>query len=204
MVQTTIFLSPESAAASSPLLLLLSPLIVATTPVVRFEIEDRFLQLRVDHVSVRDDQHGVEQLVVLSVMQIGQKVSGPRNRVRLAGAGRVLNQVLAARSVRQHGGLQCASGVELVIPGEDDRLDLLLVVLLSHQIPAENLQPALPFPDLFPQVRCPVSAVRIQRIARRSVVALIERQEHGLNGRNTVSVLFSRVVIRTSRLLTAK
>ena len=35
MVQTTIFLSPESAAASSPLLLLLSPLIVATTPVVR-------------------------------------------------------------------------------------------------------------------------------------------------------------------------
>jgi hypothetical protein len=35
IVQTTIFLSPDNAAASSPLLLLLSPLITATTPTVR-------------------------------------------------------------------------------------------------------------------------------------------------------------------------
>ena len=65
MVQTTIFLSPDSAAASSPLLLPSLPLIVATTPVCPLEIEDRFLQLRVDHRAVGDDQHGIEDLLGL-------------------------------------------------------------------------------------------------------------------------------------------
>ena len=37
MVQTTIFLSPDSASASSLLLLPLSPLIVVTTPVMRWK-----------------------------------------------------------------------------------------------------------------------------------------------------------------------
>ena len=37
IVQTTIFLSPESASASSPLLLPSLPLIVATTPVCRWK-----------------------------------------------------------------------------------------------------------------------------------------------------------------------
>jgi hypothetical protein len=38
MVQTTIFLSPDKASANSALLLLPSPVIVATTPVWRWKM----------------------------------------------------------------------------------------------------------------------------------------------------------------------
>ena len=51
------------------------------------EIEDRFLQLRVDDGAVRDDQHSVEDLFALGIVQVGQKMCGPGNGVRLARAG---------------------------------------------------------------------------------------------------------------------
>ncbi len=44
----------------------------------------------------------MESACSIRYMQIGQKVSGPRDGVRLAGACRMLNQVLANRSLRQH------------------------------------------------------------------------------------------------------
>ena len=78
----------------------------------------------------------------------------------------MLNQVLATRSLRQHGGLQLSSCVELVKTGEEDLLDVFLSILLSHQIAAKNLQPAFTLPDLFPEVGGAVSAVWVQGIAR--------------------------------------
>ena len=59
------------------------------------EVEDRFLKLRVDHVAVGDDEHGVEHLLVLRVVQLGEEVGRPRDGVRLARAGRVLDEILA-------------------------------------------------------------------------------------------------------------
>ena len=143
-----------------------------------FKVEDRFLQLRVDHVAVGHHQDGIEQLLVLRIVQVGQEVGGPRDRVGLARAGRMLNQVLAARPVVEHGGLELSGRVELMKPGEDDLLDLLLLVLLSDQVAAEDFEPALPLPDLLPQVGGAMAAVRVHRVAGPAVVALVERQEH--------------------------
>ena len=43
------------------------------------EVKDGLLQLRVQHVAVRDDQDAVEQLLVLGIVQVGQEVGGPGN-----------------------------------------------------------------------------------------------------------------------------
>ena len=176
IVQTTIFLPPASASASWPLLLAPSLLIVATTPLRALEVEDRLLQLAVDHVAVGDDDDGREQLLVRRVVQVGEEMRRPRDRVGLARAGRVLDQVFPARPFGEHGGAQLAGGVELVIAGEDQRLDLLLRVPLRDDVAAEDFEPAVALPDLLPQVarRMPV---RVRRVARAAVVALVERQE---------------------------
>ena len=110
MVQTTIFLSPESASASSPLLLPSSPLIVATTPVVRSK--SKIASCSCESITLRSETTStvVEHLLVLRVVQVGQEVRRPRDGVRLARAGRVLDQVLAARPVaRARPPAACAS-----------------------------------------------------------------------------------------------
>ena len=65
----------------------------------------------------------------VGVVQLGEKVRGPGDGVRLARAGRVLDEILAARSVREHGHLQFARHVELMKPGEND---LLICFFLSR------------------------------------------------------------------------
>jgi hypothetical protein len=64
MVQTTIFLSPDSASASLLLLLPSFLVIFATTPCGALEIEQRLLELRIDDVAVGHHQHGIEDLLV--------------------------------------------------------------------------------------------------------------------------------------------
>jgi hypothetical protein len=64
-----------------------------------------------------------------------------------------------------------------VIAREDDALQLLLLVAPGDEVAPEDLQPALARPDLLPEIRSPVSALRIDRIARAAVVAQVERQE---------------------------
>ena len=141
----------RAPSASSPLLLPPSPLIVATTPVVRSK--SKIASCSWVSITLRSETtRTVEQLLVLRVVQVGQEVRRPRDRVGLARAGRVLDQVLAARPFRQHGGLQLAGGVELVIAGEDELLDLLLLVLLRDEVAAEDFEPALALPDLLPEV----------------------------------------------------
>ena len=142
------------------------------------EVEDRLLQLGVQHVAVADHQHTVKQLLVLGVVQVGQKVGGPCNGIGLARAGAVLDQVLLPRALRQHRIQQLAGGVQLVVTREDDPGDLLLAVTPGHQIAANDFQPAIPLPDLFPQV---VGAVArgVGRVAGGAVVALVEGQELG-------------------------
>ena len=83
-------------------------------------------------------------------MQVREKVRRPRNRIRFARSGRMLNQILGADPFGQNGLLQFAGRIELMVPGKQDFFDLLLVVLLGDQVTAENFQPALPFPDFFP------------------------------------------------------
>ena len=143
------------------------------------KVKQRLLQLRVDDIAVRNHQHGVEHLAVLGVVQLGQEVRRPGNRVGLARTCRMLDQVLAARAVLQHRPLELARHVQLVVARKDDALDLLFLVALGDQVAAQDFQPAVNRPDLLPQVGGAVAAQRIDRVAGRALVAQVEGQKHG-------------------------
>ena len=137
------------------------------------EAEDSVLQLLVDHVAVGDHQHGVEDLALLVVVQIGEEVRRPGDGVCLAAACRVLDQELAPGTLLPHRAHQLARGVQLMKAGEDQPLDSLLLVALLDKIAPQNLQPALALPHLLPQVRRAV-ACGGRRISGCACVALVE------------------------------
>ena len=91
----------------------------------------------------------------------------------------MLHEVPGTRSVGEHGRLQLACHIELMKTRKDDGLDLLLVVTLGDEVPAQDLEPAIARPHLLPEVRRAVAACGIHWIAGGPVVALIEGQERG-------------------------
>ena len=199
MVQTTIFLSPDKRLRQLAALAAVVALDGRHHAGRALEVEERLLQLRVDHVAVGDHQHGVEHLLVLRVVQLGEKVRRPRDGVGLARAGRVLDQILAARALpRSTAAWSLRVTSSWWKRGKMIRVDLLLLVPLGDEVAAEDFQPALPLPDLLPEVGRAMAARRVHRIARRAVVALVEGQEHASPGHPAC------VTIATSLLLTAK
>ena len=90
----------------------------------------------------------------------------------------MLDQVLRAGTVFEHRGLEFPGGVQLVVAGEQVRLELPLVVLLAHEVAAKDFEPTVPLPDFLPQVRGAVPR-GIHWVASRTLVSLVERQERG-------------------------
>ena len=77
-----------------------SPLMVATTPAVRSKSKIASCSCASSTLRSRDHQHACRTACwCCGVVQVGQEVRGPGDRVGLARAGRVLDQVLAARPV---------------------------------------------------------------------------------------------------------
>ena len=111
-------------------------------------------------------------------MQLGQKVRRPGDGVGFARACTVLNEVLGAGAVGQHGCLQLAGHVQLVVARKDDGLNQLLLVPLGNQVPAQYLQPAVACPHLLPQVRRAVATSGVGRVTGCAVVALVKGQKH--------------------------
>ncbi len=140
------------------------------------EVEDGFLELGVDDVAVGDDEHRVEDLLVVGVVQLREEVGGPRDGVRLPRARRVLHEVLRAWAVLQHRGHQLSGHVELVVAREDEGLDDALLVLPGDEVAADNLEPALARPDLLPEVGGAV-AVRVEGVPGATLVAPVEGEE---------------------------
>src|SRR6185437_7038354 len=134
------------------------------------------LELRIDNIAVRDHQYGIENLGVVGVMQLSKEVRRPGDGVRLPGSGRMLNEILAARSILQDCLLELAGDIELVESREDDRGELVLLVTHPNEIATQDVQPALAKPDVLPQIRSRMSG-RIGRIAGTTVVSLVEGQE---------------------------
>jgi hypothetical protein len=89
----------------------------------------------------------------------------------------VLDEVLLARAVGQNGVLEFPGRVQLVVAGEQVRLELPLVVLLTHEVAAEDFEPTVPLPDFFPEIGRPVAAFGVYGVACGAVVTLVERQE---------------------------
>ena len=140
------------------------------------KVVDRLLQLRVQHVAVAHHQHAGKHLAVLRVVQLAQKVRRPGNRVGLARARAVLDQIPVPRPLGQHRLHQLACGVQLVVAREQHRLHLLLRVAPRHQIAADDLQPAVALPHLLPQVGRAVP-LAVGWVARAAAVALVEGQK---------------------------
>ena len=77
------------------------------------ELVDGVLQLLVKHAPVGDHDDGVEDLLVLGVVEACKPVGKPRDRVGLARSGRVLDEVVAPGSMRLRVPDQPPHGVEL-------------------------------------------------------------------------------------------
>ena len=88
------------------------------------ELIDGILQLTVQHPAVSDDDDGLEDFLVVVIMQTAEPVGQPRNGIGLAGTGAVLNQIVLARAVSLYIGQQLGHHIQLVIPGEDHPLGL--------------------------------------------------------------------------------
>ena len=80
---------------------------------------DGVLDLAVEDDAVRDDDNGVENRAAASPLQPDQPVGQPRDRVALAAAGRVLDQVAPAGAVLGRVGQEPADDVELVVARPD-------------------------------------------------------------------------------------
>ena len=150
--------------------------------------------MAVQHYAVRDHDHGVKQAVAVSVVDGGEAVRSPCNRIGLPGARRMLDQIVFARAVPSHVCHKLPHHIVLMVAWEDHFL------LCDHSADAvfhhfffflhegnkavNQVQQAVPLKDLFPQIACGI-AVRILRITRAAghtcaVGTLIERQKTGV------------------------
>ena len=91
----------------------------------------------------------------------------------------MLDQVLRAGAIGEHRRLELSRGVELVVARKEIGLQLPILPLLGHEIPAEDLEPAHPLPNFLPQVGRPVAAGWIHRVAAGAVVSFVEGEEMG-------------------------
>ncbi len=113
-------------------------------------------------------------------MQAGELVRQPRDAVALAAARAVLDQVAPARTIVVGIGQQLAHHVQLVVAREDLRLFLaarLRVLELHHlRVVLQDVGEAERGEHALPEV-VGLEALRVRRIARAIVVALVEGQE---------------------------
>ena len=93
------------------------------------ELVDSVLQLAVQHPAVSDDDDGLEDLFVVVVVQASEPVGQPGDRVRLAGTGAVLNEIVLTGPIGLYIGQKLGHHIQLVVPGEDHPLELYLTCL---------------------------------------------------------------------------
>ena len=134
------------------------------------EVENRFLQLGIQHCTIRDHQHAIKDFLVSSIVQVRQKMSGPGNRIGFAGPSRMLDQITLTGTFLQHVGHQFPCHLQLVKPRKNHPGQLLFIVALADQIAANDFQPAIRRPHLTPQIVGGFT-ILIYRIACTTIVA---------------------------------
>ena len=131
-----------------------------------------------------------------SSMQRREVVRQPGDLLRLARAGRVLDEVVVPGAVHARVRLALDDDVPLVVAREDDRRARALafgsVGRLDVDELLDQLEPAVAIPDLAPDVRrrVPVLDARVARRRRAGPAppdALVERQEDRLRRRRGAS-----------------
>jgi len=154
------------------------------------ELIDRDLELLVEHAAVGDHDGGVEDRPLVGGVKGREVVGEPGDRVALARAGRVLDEVVVPGPVLAGMSDELAGRVELVVAREDEVLrseglpvDHSLGSLQVHEA-FEDVEPAVALEHLLPEIGGAMTA-GIGRVARARVSgwsadAAVEGQELGL------------------------
>ena len=122
------------------------------------ELVDRLLELAVEDHPVGDDDHLVEDGPIVGAVEAHQPVGEPGDRVALARARAVLDEVRAPGALRAGGRLERADGVPLVVAREDRRpvaeLGGLGRALARGDVDeaGEDVEPGVARPELLPEV----------------------------------------------------
>lgn len=151
------------------------------------ELVDVVLELLVEHHAIGNDDDAVEDAPVTFVVQRGEAVREPRNRVALSAAGRVLDEVVVPRAFGAGRLCEKTHRLKLVVAREDHLLGLHLAALivallvdLQMEEARQQVEQAVSGEHFFPQVGGAVApALRVGRVARPAAVALVEGQEVG-------------------------
>ena len=145
------------------------------------ELFDRVLDLAVEEDAVGDDDDRVEQRAAL-LLDADQLVGQPGDRVGLAAAGRVLDEVAFADAGGGDVGQQLAHDVELVV-ARPDLAVAFLAALSALEFDAlgvvfDDVGEAVAGERLFPEV-VGLEPVGVGRVAGAVVPAAVEGQEPG-------------------------
>ena len=141
------------------------------------------LQLPIQNPTVGNDHHRIEHLLIVcpkAVKPIGQ----PRDGVAFAAPRRMLDKVIFSRAVCLCIGFEFSDGGQLVVPGKNDALFLLLFSTLGFYVrfqvdePPHNVEPTVSLLDFFPQVGGLV-AVGVERIARPAIETFVKGEKAG-------------------------
>ena len=143
-------------------------------PVLMLKAVDGVLQLAVQHHTVCDNDDRIEDTVVLIVMDCGQPIGDPCNRVRFAGACRMLDQIVFAGTVLLYICQHLPHNIVLMVAGEDHFFfdDDFGHAILHHFFlfldvgdkAVDQVQQAITLQHFFPQITGAV-AIRIDRVA---------------------------------------
>ena len=148
----------------------------------------RILQLAVQHTAVGYNNHRLEDLLILRIVQTGQTMRQPCDGIGFTGARTVLNEIILAGTIPSHIIQQLGYHIQLVIAREDHAFGLNLAGLFipfdfQMQILVQDFQQAVLRQHILPQI-CSIISIRIRRIAcaahiARALGTLIEGQKIG-------------------------
>ena len=150
-------------------------------------LTDSSLDVGVQAVSVRNDDHGVKRLVPIWLSEADQLVCQPRNRIGLAGTCAVLHKVGLANTLVLHVCDDLRYTVPLMETGEilcgdilEPACSVFLLVCSDKDIMQEDSEPVVTLADVIPEVACRIILVPglHRRIACVAVFrTTVERQE---------------------------
>lgn len=126
---------------------------------------------------------GVENTLIVGIMQRGKAMRQPGNGVALAAAGRMLDQIVVAGTFRSRSSHQLPNGLKLMIAREDHcflfyPLTIFgdLFINLEMQKTGKQIKQTVPLEHLLPKIgRAVGSTFWVRRISGAVVISSIKR-----------------------------
>ena len=121
------------------------------------------LQLLIENTAVCNNDYAVKNCIVVFVVEAGHTVSRPSDRIRFAGTGTVLDEIVMSSAISSNMIDQLTHDIQLVIPWENDfaadgflcgtiRQSLLFFCSLVVNELLQNIQQAILLEDFLPEV----------------------------------------------------